>query len=47
MMAVTIKDLEMQIGNPKLPLGKKAIRFEPLIQKKGTDDQTAGTLYYK
>ncbi len=33
MLAVAIEDLEVCLGNSNLPLGKSAIRFEPLAQK--------------
>lgn len=46
-LAITIQDLEMQMGNSNLPLRKSVIRFEPLIQKEETDKQIAGALYYK
>ena len=42
MLAVAIKDLEVRLGNPNLPLGKSAICFELLAQKKETSKQTAG-----
>ena len=36
-LAVTIEDLEVRLGNSNLALGKSAIRFEPLAQKRDTD----------
>ena len=46
MLIIVIKDLEVRLGNLNLPLGKSAIRFEPLAQKRETSKQTAGILYY-
>ncbi len=46
MLAVAIKDLEVRLGNLNLPLGKSAIRFQPLAQKGETGKQTASVLYY-
>ncbi len=45
-LVVAIKDLEVCLGNSNLPLGKNAIRFELLIQKRETSKQTASALYY-
>ena len=36
MLAVTIKDLEVRLGNSNLHLGKSAIWFKPLGQKEET-----------
>ncbi len=47
MLAITIKDLEVHLGNKNLPLGKNAIRFEPSAQKGETGKQTASALYYQ
>ena len=47
MLTIAIKNLEEQIGNPNLPLGKSAIRFEPLPQKLETSKQKIGVLYYQ
>ncbi len=47
MLAVSIDDLEVRLGNSNLPLGKSAIRFEPSAQKGETGKQTAGALYYQ
>ena len=47
MLAIAIEDLEMCLGNLNLPLGKNAIRFEPLAQKGEINKQTAGALYYQ
>ena len=46
-LAVAIKDLEVQLSNLNLPIGKSAICFELLAEKGETDKQTAGALYYK
>ena len=47
MLTIAIKDLEMRLSNPNLPLEKSAICFEPLAQKGETGKQTAGAQYYK
>ena len=47
MLVVAIKDLEVRLGNSNLPLGKNAIWFELSAQKRETDKQTAGILYYQ
>ena len=47
MLVVAIENLEMQLNNSNLPIGKSAICFEPLAQKRETGKQTAGALYYK
>lgn len=47
MLDFAIKDLEICLGNLNLPFGKNAIWFELLAQKKDTDKETAGILYYK
>ena len=46
MFFIAIKDLEVRLDNSNLPLGKNAIFFEPLAQKKENDKQTTSTLYY-
>ena len=46
MLAVAIEDLEVQIGNSNLLLGRNAIAFEPLPQKLETGKQTTSALYY-
>ena len=46
MLVVIIEDLEVRMGNSNLPLGKSVIWFESLAQKRETDKQTAGVLYY-
>lgn len=47
MFAIAIKNLEVRLNNSNLPTRKKVIYFEPLTQKRETDKQTAGALYYK
>ena len=47
MFAVAIEDVEVQLSNSNLPIGKNAICFEPLAQKEETGKQTADALYYK
>ena len=47
MLGVVIKDLKMRLSNSNLSLGKSAIWFKFLAQKKETSKQTATTLYYK
>ncbi len=47
MLAVAIKDLEVRLCNSNLPLGKSAIRFEPLAQKGEIGKQATGALYYQ
>ena len=47
MSAIAIKDLELHLGNPNLPLGRSAICFELLAQKKETGKYTADAQYYK
>ena len=47
MLAIVIKDLEVYLGNSNLPLGKNAIWFKPLAQKRETGKQTACILYYQ
>ena len=47
MLAVTIKNLEVNCGNTNLLLGKSTIWFELRAQKMETGKQVAGTLYYK
>lgn len=46
MLAIRIKDLEVQLSNLNLLVGKNAIQFESLIQKDETDKQMAGTIYF-
>lgn len=45
MLAITIEDLEMRLGNSNLLLGKSAIWFEPLAQKGETGKQITSILY--
>lgn len=45
-LTITIKDLELRLDNSNLPLGKSAIRFKLLVQKRETDKQITNTLYY-
>ena len=47
MLVVAIKDLEVQIGNPNMLLGKSVIWFELLSQKLETGKQTTSALYYQ
>ena len=47
MLAVTIKDLEICLGNSNLLLGKSTIQFKLSAQKGETGKQTAITLYYR
>ena len=47
MCAIIIKDLEVRLGNLNLLLGKNAIWFELLAQKKETSKQIAGILNYQ
>ena len=47
MLAIAIKDLEMQISNLNLLLRKNIIKFKLSIQKKKTSKQMANMLYYK
>ncbi len=47
MFAVTIKDLEVCLGNLNLLLEKNTIWFKPSAQKKKTDKQTTSALYYQ
>ena len=47
MLAVTIEDLEVRLGNSNLPLGKSAIQFDPLAQKVETGKQMTSALYYQ
>ncbi len=47
MLVIAIKDLVVRLCNSNLPLGKSAIRFEPLAHKGETGKQTAGALYYR
>ena len=46
MLAITIEDLEVRLGNSNLLLGRSAIRFKLSAQKGETNKQTAGILYY-
>ncbi len=47
MLTVVIEDLEVRLGNSNLPLGKNAIWFEPLAQKREIGKQMIGALYYQ
>lgn len=47
MLAIAIKDSEMQMGNSSLLLEKSTIKFELWFQKGATDKQMASALYYK
>ena len=47
MLAIAIEDLEVHLDNLNLPREKNTMRFEPSAQKKETDKQTAGILYYQ
>ena len=46
-LAVAIEGLEVRLNNSNLPTGKSAICFKLLAQKRETDKETAGALYYK
>lgn len=46
MLVIVIEDLEMQLGNLNLLLGKSVIWFEPSVQKRETDKQMVGILFY-
>lgn len=45
MFAITIKDLKTHLGNSNLPLGKSAIWFKLLAQKRKTGKQIISILY--
>lgn len=45
-LVITIKDLEVRLGNLNLPPGKSAISFESLALKGETGKQTTNALYY-
>lgn len=45
--AIAIEDLKVYYKNANLLLGKSAIRFEPLAQKREISKQIASALYYK
>ena len=47
MLAVAIEDLEVQLNNSNLLIGKSSIRFKPLAQKRESGKQMTGALYYK
>ena len=46
-LAIAIKDLEVDLGNLNLLLENRAIWFELSAQKRETSKQTAGILYYQ
>ena len=46
-LAVAIEDLEVQLSNSNLSIGKSAICFKPSAQKRETGKQMADVLYYK
>ncbi len=45
-LAIAIENLEVQLSNLNLPMGKNVIRFEPLVQKGETGEQMAGAIYF-
>ncbi len=45
-LAIAIENLEVQLSNLNLPVGKSAIRFEPLVQKGKTGEQMADAIYF-
>ncbi len=46
-LAIAIKDLDVRLNNLNRPLGKSAIWFESLAQKRDTGKQIVGVLYYQ
>ena len=46
-LTIAIEDLEVQLSNLNLPIGKNEICFEPSAQKRETGKQMASTLCYK
>lgn len=46
MFVIEMNNIEMQLGNSNLPLGKSAISFKPSAHKGETDEQTTSALYY-
>lgn len=47
MLVIVNKNLKVKMSNYKLFLGKSAITFKLLVQKKEICKQMAGRLYYK
>ncbi len=45
-LTITNKDFVIHFDNSNLLLGKSAIQFESLAQKKESGRQTTGVLYY-
>lgn len=46
-LAIAIENLKMRLSNSNLPIGKNAICFISLAQKRKTGKQIADILYYK
>ncbi len=46
MLVIAIEDLGVRLSNLTLPIGKSAIRFEPLVQKGKTSEQIANAIYF-
>lgn len=46
MLVIAIKDLEIQLNNLNLLIGKNVIWFELLVQKTKIDEQIAGAIYF-
>lgn len=47
MLTIAIKNLEKHLKNSNLIIKKSAICFKSVAQKRKTDNQTSGALYYK